>query len=271
MVGALSVTLPAGQADAFTPWEPLAADSWIYFGAPQARLILHTANAGDYEVGFDQAGGGAAARGMNALRFAFGGADTGHLTTGATSGSVEVKNVGNTRTFRDLIILVAIDAEVLGPGFGMTLGVQGQTPYTFDPVGDFGYYDEPTYDTGRPSAYYSLTTPSSEEVSYLFEQATVTVCSVQNVNLGPSGSVVLDYAFANLPGTAVFSVYGMDADVGWIYHTNRTVIDENNPTKPVSTFAVVPPAVPALSAWGLAAGATILVTVGGATLRRRHK
>ena len=51
--------------------------------------------------------------------------------------------------------------------------------------------------------------------------------------------IILDYAFENLPGTAVFSVYGEDAAVGWIYHCNRGLIDDHRPAGLVSTFEVV--------------------------------
>jgi hypothetical protein len=67
----------------------------------------------------------------------------------------------------------------------------------------------------------------------------VTTYAVEGAALGPGGSITVDYAFANLPGTAVFSVYGEDANVGWVFHTNRSVIDANRPAEPVSTFEVM--------------------------------
>ena len=61
------------------------------------------------------------------------------------------------------------------------------------------------------------------------------------MNVGPlGGSVAFDYAFTNLPGAAVFSVYGLTSGRDFIYHTNRSVIDANDPLAPVSTFEVAP-------------------------------
>lgn len=67
-------------------------------------------------------------------------------------------------------------------------------------------------------------------------------------------TAAIDYSFASLPGRAVFTIYGFDADVGWIYHTNRAVIDAAQPAQPVSTFEVLPePGTAALAAAGAAA------------------
>ena len=68
----------------------------------------------------------------------------------------------------------------------------------------------------------------------------VTGYALAGADLGPGDSVEIAYAFTNLSSTAVFSVYGRDPDVGWIYHTNRSVLDANNPSKAVSTFKVAP-------------------------------
>jgi hypothetical protein len=255
-------TAAAAQA-AFIPWDPLTADSWIYVAAPQTRIKMHTVNAGDYEIGFDQAATGNRSRGMNALTFSYGGQSTGHLAAADLAGTFGVTNGGNTRTFKDLLVLVAIDAASLPAGFSMSLGVSGQAAYTFNTATDFGYYDQPAWDTGRPSGYYSITSPRREGIAYDFERGMVTVYAAQNVALGPGQSATLAYAFQHLPGRAVFSVYGYDADIGWVYHTNRAVIDARQPTAPfLSTFEVTPePATLAL----LAAGAALI-----AGRRRRH-
>ena len=252
---------------AFSPWDPLVTaaapdyESWIYFGGSDPKLTMHTANAGDYGVGFDVAkrnksGQVIGARGMNALKFSYGGSDTGRLGSGSLSGSFTVKNTGDSRTFADLVLLVAIDAPSLPGGFALSLGVQGQVPYAFNVATDFGFYD-PTasgYDAGRPSGYYSATLTSESPLAYSFTSGMVSVWAAKGVDLGPNGSVTFDYAFTGLPGTAVFSVYGYDADIGWIYHTNRDVIDQNAPGDALSTFEVAPePGTLALMAFGLAA------------------
>jgi len=224
----------------FSPWEVLTDDSWIYHGEqPPDRLIMHTINAGDYEVGFDQRANNQSAKGMNTLKFSLGGTNTGHLISASPVGSVGIRNTGNARTFSDLLILVAIDANALPADFSMSLGIGG-TVHQFDVNTDFGYYDHPEYDTGRPSGYYSLTSPSREDLTYEFNRGMVSVFVAPNANLGPAGLVSLNYAFANLPGPTIFSVYGLDSTIGWIYHTNRSVLDEHSPGEFVSTFKVVP-------------------------------
>jgi hypothetical protein len=253
---------------AFSPWDPLVTaaapnyESWIYFGGSDPKLTMHTANAGDYGVGFDVArrnksGQVTGARGMNALKFLYGGSDTGHLVSNSLTGSFAVENTGDSRTFADLLLLVAIDAPSLPAGFALSLGVQGQAPYVFNAATDFGFYD-PTasgYDAGRPSGYYSATLTSESPLAYSFTSGIVSLWGAPGVNLGPLGSsVTFDYAFTHLPGTAVFSVYGYDADIGWVYHTNRDVADGNDPGAALSTFEVAPePGTLVLVAFGLAA------------------
>jgi len=252
---------------AFSPWDPLVTaaapdyESWIYFGGSDPKLTMHTVNAGDYSVGFDiaktnKSGAVTGARGMNALKFSYGGSDTGHLVSHALTGGFDVKNTGDNRTFADLLLLIAIDAPALPTGFALSLGVQGQAPYAFNVATDFGFYDPAAlgYDAGRPSGYYSATTPQASPLAYLFTSGMVSVWAAQGVDLGPAGSVTFDYTFTGLPNTAVFSVYGYDADTDWIYHTNRGLIDVNDSGLPVSTFEVAPePGTLALVAFGLAA------------------
>lgn len=233
--------LTAPARGSFEPWEPLVDDSWIYFGPPQTRLLMHTVNGGDYEVGFDQRRSDDSARGLRALRFSYGGGDTGHLVSASLTGSFDIVNTGDNRTFSDLLLLTAIDAPELPPDFAMSLGLHGTVLYDFNRLTDFGYYDYPGYDTGRPTGYHSLTSPTGEGISYAFETGMVSVFAIQDAGLGPlGGTATIDYEFENLPGTAVFSVYGYDSNLGWIFHTNRGLIDNNRAGDAVSTFEVVP-------------------------------
>jgi hypothetical protein len=240
---------------AFVPWDPLVADSWIIEMPDDPKLALHTVNAGDYEIGFDRRRNDGSARGLKALKFFLGGAGNGHLVSDALTGRFNITNTGDNRTFADLVLVVAIDAPALPGGFAMSLGVAGQAAYAFDPATDFGYYDHLTWDAGRPSGYYSGTTPTGAPLTHAFDSGMVTVWAAQDVNIGPNGgSVAVDYAFENLPATAVFNVYGLGAGKDFIYHTNRPVVDANEPLEPVSTFEVAPePAVLALLACGMAA------------------
>ena len=248
LAAVLALALSAGARAAYVPWDALVDDSWIYVGPPQERIEMYPVNAGAYEVGFDRKKSNGGARGLNALRFQHGGQNTGHLATGEQAGSFQIVNTGDSRTFADLLLVTAIDAASLGSGFAMSLGLSGQPAHAFDPAGDFAYYDKPAYDTGRPSGYYSGTSPSTEPVSYAFDAGMVTVMAIQGADLGPLGfgsdTVTVDYAFTNLPGTAVFSVYGYDADIGWVYHTNRAFQDSHEPSRPISTFEISPPPSP---------------------------
>ncbi len=237
---------------AFIPWDLLSSDSWIVIDTGAVKPLMHTANGGDYPIGFDQAGTGNKARGMNALTFSAGGTGTDHRVATALTGSFTVRN-GGSRTFSDLVLVAAINAASLPGDFSMSLGVSGATPYAFSPAADFGYCDS-SAPTGRPSGYYSITSPSREDLTYSFPAGMVTAFAAAGVNLAPSGgTVTFNYAFANLPGTAVFSVYAYDATIGWIYHTNRSLVDQNQAGNP-STFEVAPePATLALVAAGAAA------------------
>jgi hypothetical protein len=255
----LVVFAAAGSARAqFTPWDPLVVDSadhyesWIYYGAGDPKLTLHTVNAGDYDLGFDQRRNNGGARGMNALKFSWGGATTGHLVSASLSGSFGVTNTGDNREFTELVLMLAIDASSLPPGFGLSLGVQGESLYDFDPAADFAFYDPAAlgYATGRPTGYYPGTPPEGEwpdgtspeasPIAYSFDAGMVSLWAASGVGIGPSETVAFDYAFTDLPGTAVFSVYGYDGDVGWIYHTNRGLTDNNDPGRAISTFEVTP-------------------------------
>lgn len=148
---------PAAGAT-FVPWEPLVGDNWICFDPGEPKLMVHTVNGGDCAVGFDQAKGDDSARGMNALQFSYAGASTGHLASAELQGSFQVRNAGS-KTFADLLLLVAIDAERLPKSFTFSLGLHGGKPYVFDTLTDLGYYDPKGCDAGRPSGYYSATDP----------------------------------------------------------------------------------------------------------------
>ena len=99
----------------FVPWDALDTaaapnyETWIYYGAGDTKLTMHTANAGDYSVGFDQAKLDNSARGMNALKFVYGGAEAGHLASNDLAGSFAVRN-GGDKVMTDLVLLVAIQA-----------------------------------------------------------------------------------------------------------------------------------------------------------------
>lgn len=247
------------RSEQFSPWDALEMvpnphpqiewnESWIFMG--QERMRLYTVNAGSYEVGFDIADSGDnyKSRGMNSLKFRVGEQNTGHLTSSEKMGSFIVENTGDNRTFSDLLLLVVVDTE--NPDFELELArdcnsvdCDGIYEYTFDEANDFGYYDpeELGYVTGRPSGYYSATNPNVEPLAYFFERGLVSIYAFEDVNLEPlGGSVRIHYRFQQLRHSVVFSVYGYDSGPGWIYHTNRAFLDINNPSKPISTFAVLP-------------------------------
>ena len=238
------------EADSFVPWDELSNNSWINGALPQ-RMHINTVNNGSYEIGFDLKRTDDGARGMNALKFSVDGQNTGHHISSSTDGSFTVENTGGSRTFDDLLVLVVIDAISLRTDFSFALatdcnGVDCNDIYYFDNALDFTFYDPYLlgYDTGRPSGYYSLTSPSSEPVSYLSNSGIVTVFAFVDVRLRPSiypdNKVKINYHFTHLNGEAVFSVYGFDQQYGWIYHTNRALLDENDPYSEISTFAVIP-------------------------------
>jgi hypothetical protein len=227
----------------YIPWDELTANSWIQFLGSEPNM--YPVNAADdagietaYTISFVQKASGSKARGMNALKFIHGGSTTGHRVSKDKAGSFQITNTGDSNTFTDILLLMAIDADSLDPNFSMTLNLAGQTPYVID-ANDFVYYDNPY---GRPSGFYSATNPNVEPVTYAFDTAMVTVYGVSGVtSLTPlGGTITVDYAFNDVPAPVVFSVYGYVATdpEPSIYHTNRALIDVNNPTQAVSTFAV---------------------------------
>jgi len=232
------------EAANYIPWDELTADSWIQFlggGDPH----MYPVNAGDdsdieasYPISFVQAANGNKARGMNALKFVHGGLAEGHLVSKDKAGSFQIINTGDSNVFTDLLLLITFDADSLARDFSMTVNMAGQAPYLLD-VNDFAYYDGKY---GRPSGVYSVTDPNVEPISYAFDTAMVTVYGISGVTgLGILGDTIrVDYALDYVPAPVVFSVYGYVADdpEPTVYHTNRALIDANNKSKEVSTFAV---------------------------------
>ena len=256
----------AARAEFTKPWDALVeidgAPSWIGRG-----MTMYTINAGTYRVGFDDAKpkNNDAAAGLNSLLFAYGGSDSGRLA-GPLADSFEIVNVGDNNTYTDLLLLIAIDADaakLAGAGLSLSIGARGGPTHQLD-AGGFVFYDPAAlgYATGRPSGFYSITEPSAEPISYDFSRGMVSVVALTGLAVGPlGGSATVDYAFEGLPGKAVFSVYGKISDLERVKHTNRAILDVNNPNKPVSTFEVVPEP----------AAAALLGVAAGALLRRRRR
>jgi hypothetical protein len=227
---------------AFTPWGPLVNESWIAYDPADPKLTVHTANGGDNALGFDQAKNDDSARGMNSVRFVHGGADTGRLAAASPSGTFAVSN-GGDQAFSDLLLVIAIDAASLPAEFALTLTPDGRQPVQLDGAVHFGYYDPAGYQTGRPTGYYpSVTRPVGEPISYCFDRGMVAIVAISGLalNRDTDPAIDVDYAFENLPGKAVFSAYAQIEGAGWVYHTNRGVVDDNRPGGAVSTFEVLP-------------------------------
>ena len=266
-------------ADFIKPWNNLTTNptdgepSWIGTG-----VTVYTVNAGTFRVGFDEAKkkNNYGAAGMNALVFSYGGSSSGRLV-GGLSDSFTVLNNGNNNTFSDLIMVIAIDAESLPGKFFFSLaGPEWTAPG--DPSGtnsnardlsdDFVGYNPIGYATGRPSGYYATFTdetvtvpgsnPDADRFGYDFDNGMVTVFALRGLSLGPhGGTVTVNYEFRNLPGKAVFSVYGKLSDLERIRHTNRSLPDIAS-GEVVSTFEVVAVPEPA-SMMLLACGAIMLM------------
>ena len=243
---ALALAALGGLAEsakaAFVPWDPLVNESWIAYDPSDPKLTVHTANGGDYFIGFDQAKNDDSARGMNSVRFEYDGARTGRLASTTPSGTFALRNGGDW-TFCDMLLVVAIDAASLPGDFGLTITPAGQSPVELDGSVDFGYYDPAGYQTGRPTGLYpSVTSPTGEPISYCFDRGMVSIVAISGLALhrDTNPTVDVDYAFENLPGKAVFSAYARIEGHGWIYHTNRGIVDDNRPGGAVSTFEVLP-------------------------------
>jgi hypothetical protein len=221
------------------PWDNLTQDSWIDYQQPVHPMMHPSNDSNSYPIAFSQAATGDKARGMNALKFVFNQQTDGHLVTTNLSGSFDIRNNGSN-SFTHLFIVVAINTDLLNPDFVLSLNLQDKPACLLDP-NHFSYYDNPF---GRPSGYYSITDPNHDKLAYAFETGMVTVYRVEGMSpLVPQQSITINYSFGYLPGPVVFSVYGFigtnpEPD---IYHTNRSLVDNNNAASPVSTFAVSVP------------------------------
>jgi len=241
----LATALPA-QAVFTKPWDDLAAEPnprWI----DSNSVNMYPANsAKTYTAMFSKAKSSGGARGMNSLKFV----DTtdAHHVSHDLVGSVDVLASGN-ESFGDVLVLVAIDATSLPGDFALSMN-----GYGCDTQADFVYYDGTQYAAGRPSGYYpGKTNPTGEPIAYDFQSAMVTLLAFEGVTLDSVNSYNLDYAFENLPGRAVMSLYALPNGASAIQHTNRGLYDLNAAST-VSTFEVVPePASLAMLACGVVA------------------
>jgi hypothetical protein len=229
-------------AQPYIPWDALTQDSWIDSQQPVHPMMHPSNDSNSYPIAFlwTTSDSAYSAKGMNALKFVFNGDTNGHLVSTNLTGSFAIKHNGNNNIFTHVFIVLAVNTDFLNPDFSVSLNLQDVTACLLD-SNDFGYYDNPF---GRPSGYYSETDPNHDKLAYAFETGMVTVYQVEGMSpLVPQQSITINYSFEYLPGPAVFSVYGFvgtnpDPD---IYHTNRSLIDNNNPNSPVSTFAVSAP------------------------------
>ncbi len=231
-----------GVTAPWTPWDALQGDAWLADSVTgESRLDMYSVNNGSYAVGFDYAKKDGSSRGMNSLQFSVGGSSTGHMSSSALTGSFDVI-CGGTKTYSDLLVLVAIDSSTLPVDFSMSLGLPGQAQYSFDQAADFCYYDPAvlSYDAGRPSGYYSATNPTGSPLTYDFDSGMVSIYAFSGLSFDSATAMNIEYAFENLPGKAVFSVYALVDGASFVYHTNRGVDDLNDGTAVVSTFEVLP-------------------------------
>ncbi len=228
----LAMALPA-QAVFTKPWDDLVADPnsrWI----ESSSVNMYPANsATTYTVKFSKAKSNGGARGMNSLKFVD--ATDAHHVSNDLVGSVDVLASGNV-SFGDVLVLVAIESASLPGDFALSMN-----GYACDAQADFVHYDGTEYAAGRPSGYYpGKTNPTGESIAYDFESAMVTVLAFEGVTLNSSNNYELNYAFENLPGRAVMSVYALPEGGTEIQHTNRSLYDLNDATSTVSTFEVLP-------------------------------
>lgn len=227
---------------AFVPWDALTYDavegsSWTSADSTPAKI--YSLNGTSYDMAFKHTF--SAAGGMNALLFRDGlGNTAGHLKTIELVGSFDVLNTGDKNDLGNILILTAIDSDSLPQDFSLSLGPQGQSPYVFDTAEDFCVYDPAGYTTYRPSGYHWSTNPTQEGVGYDFDTGMLTIYELPGVTISKNGGVVtVDYAFTDLPGRAVFSVYGSQ-DGTIVKHTNRAIPDLTDPSLAISTFEVIP-------------------------------
>lgn len=220
------------------PWDDLVAIPSANWIDPYFVNLYAANNANAYPVMFSTAKDGGGARGMNSLKFVDS-ADAHHISRAAIGG-VDVLATGGV-PFSEVLVVIAIDAASLPDNFALSMN-----GYACDPQADFVFYDGTAHLWGRPSGYYPAeypggTDPTHEQIAYSFSSGMVTALAfTPDALLGQTNPFTLDYAFENLPGKAVFSVYGWPDGGTEIYHTNRGEYDLNDPTRTVSTFEVQP-------------------------------
>jgi hypothetical protein len=254
------------------PWSPLTVDvdvpaNWLDVHIEPAMMV--PVNGGAYALGFQGMKDDNSPRGMKSLCFVKGDKNNGHIVQSTLQGTMAIRNAGDNRTFSDLLLLVAIDANALPADFSLTLeGHYRETNSvqvaTLDPNSDFVYYDPNAlgYPVGRPSGCYTgcnavngcrSTVPASEPVSYLFDRGMVSLYAFKAVDLLPTKDIKdkailplydyrVSYSVRNLHTAMSFNVYGYDAATGLVYHTNRSIPGEDPKNGKVSTFAVQPQA-----------------------------
>gem|GEM_PF-3271003 len=256
----LAPNASARPAEPNRPWDALIDDSWI---GQTEHIYMRPANANQaFEIRFkdtDVTGPKAGqARGLKAARFKYQNQTTGRLYSHAARDGFEVCNYGRDWIYYEFTLVVAVDADDLPDDFAFSFSAH--EPNQWDAAlgpGDFVYYHHPEYDTQRPSGHYSLTDPCSEPLASAFDtdgyawgfdpnsprhdynDGMVAALFADNVILNPNGgAVAVYYQFENLTTPAAFSIYIHRS--GYIEHTNRAVIDKNDPLEPVSTFEVIP-------------------------------
>lgn len=245
--------LPAPAA--YVPWtavqyNPVEGGNWVHIDPTQTTFEMYPVNGPAIKSVFDiKKPSDGSAKGMNAVKFLYGGQKTGHLTSTALAGSFAVindpKDAG--QVYKDILLMVAIDAASLPTGWCMTLN---GTALDAD---DFAYVDGSALATGRPSGYYPApepfdtglpgTAPARDEISHLFDKGMVSIFAFPDVNLTKTGTpLAVDYSFLDLPGDATFSAYASIGTSG-IKHTNRSWDDTRVSDDLISTFSVLAPEV----------------------------
>jgi hypothetical protein len=220
----------------YVPWDSLVSNSWIQGASPAAKI--YTVNSSSYNLVFGTKNSTGAARGMNAVMFSDGVNNTGHLKSDDLAGSFNIVN-GGAQSWSKLLVMVAIQSETLAQDFSLSLAVSGKFSYSFNPTTDFCLYDHSEYNTGRPTGYYSATSPTGDDIAYDFKKGMVTIFELPSVSVTSGSLVTIDYAFTDLPGRAVFSAYAILGGSS-VTHTNRAIADLKDSTAQISTFEVVP-------------------------------
>ncbi len=265
-------SLVSAQDPLSMPWSPLTVDvdvpaNWLDVHTEPA--MMYPVNGGAYTLGFQGLKNDSSPRGMKSLRFVQGDKSSGHITQSTLQGTMAIRNAGDNRTFTDLLVVVAIDANALPADFsltleGHTLETEGVQVAVLDPNSDFVYYDPNAlgYPVGRPSGCYTAcnavngcrsTVPASEPLSYLFDRGMVSMYAFKAVDLLPTKNIDdqaslplydyrISYSVRNLYTPMSFNVYGYDAIVDLVYHTNRSIPGEDPKNGKVSTFVVLPQA-----------------------------